>query len=67
MRLKESSKVKVLFNLCERQFEEGLYKNSIINGEKYDCQIASNASDFHSLECEILYKDYKKANPYSGN
>jgi hypothetical protein len=41
--------------------------NNYLNGQKYDCQIVSNASDFHSLECEIHYKDYKKANPYSGN
>jgi hypothetical protein len=41
--------------------------NNYLNGQKYDCVIASNASDFHSLECEIQYKDYKKANPYSGN
>jgi hypothetical protein len=41
--------------------------NNYLNGQKYECQIASNASDFHSLECEIHYKDYKKANPYSGN
>jgi hypothetical protein len=50
-------------------FKNGIKQisNNYLNGQKYDCVIASNASDFHSLECEIEYNDYKKANPYSGN